>query len=894
MASEKIILTFLCLLVGIRAEIDKWQLVNRGGAVTVISTNDKAVYRINTAAALAVMQDDNGFEKLSDQTKDASVNGDYGIWIAKTGGGIQYRQGTSSSNLIGTSWLGIPGIATGAVTGRYGLAFHFNSHGNLYIRTGITSGSHQGSGWKHVYGSQIKKGTCAKHVCFIVAGQASLFASRKFQGIDSPPMSEDWVFTQEDTSDISAYGDNILWRLDGSGGAWQAVNVFDNVFNNIKWERRDYQTSNLKDIAVTDKVQFAVSKDNGLLLLTGCSIFDFEDNDLSQWVQTGTAFAQQPVVSQQTFYNRPSGKVGDRLIDTFSGRKDYSMPENAPEATITDAPTGSLTSPTFQIRTDMLHFVIGGGSPPSNYVGLYIDDSEKFQGAGRSKDHYGHAGARRAARYWWDVTPYKENCAYLKIVDQGTTPFGHTIFDDLRASPPCFKRMNVTLTRFDHDGNVTVGQMITDILSLKGFYTSKTRPLKIVASYPVVNGFPIIYIENINISKTHCQNDVDMTQNKTSSSSSMASSSSMTSSSSRQWHTVTTYLKNYLLSDAEIKITSRVYDHDDLQINSIKPTMIRVSVDYMNEYVAKIQKEVKVTRHGNETANIYVEEGISNQQSYDVGENVTYEVRIGHNYSSSSQRAYNFMIKLFLPPFMTLVHVSGLQNTLGDVLNSPSKSQHEVHIPMLFLGDERTFVFDMRITGEPLWNRKLTQGIQGRFLVDLISYCPFKGCQNAHKNGTDVKILVKGKPYSFQFSSKQPNPAFSYVYEKINDTTKGLLIICGAYDVITEKRRPNCYYGNSTPNSWYSLHYMLKNATFYDAKERVIFGTSISGLKMRLLGERFERSEMLSNEEWNAVVADSGSLMKPKILHGTRDNRMLTEPKGTANGPWNQWQCCGG
>eukprot|EP00112_Aurelia_sp_Birch-Aquarium-sp1_P013477 Seg2862.2 transcript_id=Seg2862.2/GoldUCD/mRNA.D3Y31 product="hypothetical protein" protein_id=Seg2862.2/GoldUCD/D3Y31 len=464
------ILIFVRLLVCIKAEIDTWQSVNRGGAVTVIATNDKAVYEITTAADLAVMHDDNGFvNTIAVETKDVSVNGDYGIWIAKTHGGMQYRISTSSSNVIGTGWNVINGIAAGVVTGRYGLMFHFNSiPGDLYARTGITSGLHQGRGWKKVYGHQIKKAACAKQVCFIVADHNSLHISRKFQGIDSPPMDEDWVYAQGDTSDISAYGDSILWRLDGSGGAWQAINVFDDVFNKIRWERRDYQTSNLKDIAVTDKVQFAVGKDNGLLVLTGCPIFDFEDNDLSKWVQTGTAFAQQPVVSQQTFYNRPSGKVGDRLIDTFSGRKNYGMPENAPEATITNTPTGTLTSPMFQIRTDMLHFVIGGGSPPNNYVGLYIDDSEKLQGAGRSKDHWGPTGARRASRYWWDVTSYKEKCAYLKIVDQGTTNYGHSIFDDLRGSPPCFKRMDVSLTRLNHDGNVRVGQMITDVLTLKG------------------------------------------------------------------------------------------------------------------------------------------------------------------------------------------------------------------------------------------------------------------------------------------------------------------------------------------------------------------------------------------------------------------------------------------
>ena len=883
MAVKHFLLVLICVVVCLQGEIDDWQLVNRGGALTGIAINDKAVYVVNTGALVNIMTSDSGFVNIGHNTIDVAVNGDYGVWIANTDKLIFYRTGTSSGNLIGTGWSLIDGRAIGVATGRYGLVLHHTSGADVFIRNGITSGSHQGSGWTKVYGTGVKKLACAKRVCFCVNNTANFLISTKFKDIDSPTMDEDWLFGNNDTSDMSAYGYNTLWRLDANGGAWQAVNMLDDTFSKFSWERRGHQTSDLKDIAVTDKLQFAISKDKGMRVLSGCAIFDFEDDDLSKWVQTGTAFAQQPVVSQQTFYEHPSGKVGHRLIDTKSGRKNYSMSESAPEATIGDTPTGTLTSPLFQIRTDMLHFVIGGGSPSQNYVGLFIDGTEKFQSAGRSKNPVGPTGTRRSARYWWDVTSYKGKCAYLKIFDQGTTNFGHTIFDDLRASPPCFKGMDVTLTKIDHDGNVTVGQTITDALSLKGFYTSKTRRLQIKISYPVLNGSPLLYIENINISKTQCQNDVDMTQN-------------MTSSSSKRWHTVTTYLENYLLSDIEIKIISRVYDHDDFQINSVYRTMIRVYVNFFNdEYVDKIQNEVRLRRLGNETANIDVIEGLINQRSYQVGENVTYRVRLGHNFTSSLQRAYNVMVKLFLPPFMTLVNVSGLENALGDVLYSPSKSQHAVRIPELLLDDNRTLHFDMRIDGEAIWGRKSSTVTQGRFVVDQISYCPRKNCRNAYDNGLEVTIPVTAKPYLFEFAyEKKAAPVFDNVYAKINDTTNGLVVICGLYDVMTEKQRSNCYCGNSTSFSWYSLDSILSNITFYDAKNKVIFGTSATRAKLRLYGEGFKRLQVLTNEDWNVVSADSGSFVRPKIFYGKNGGGMLTEPKGTAGGPWNQWQCCGG
>ena len=883
MAVKHFPLVLMCMVACLQAEIDDWQLVNEGGTLTRIAVNDKAVYAVNTGALVDIMTSDTGFANIGHNTVDVAVNGDYGVWIANTDNLIFYRTGTSSGNMMGSGWSLIDGGAIGVATGRYGLVLHYNAEGYTFVRNGITPGSHQGSGWTKIYGAGVKKLACAKRVCFCVAGSADFYFSTKFQNVDSPTMDEDWLFANNDTSDMSAYGYNTLWRLDSSGGAWQAVNMLDNTFSKFSWERRVHQTGDLKDIAVTDKLHFAISKDKGLRVLTGCAIFDFEDDDLSKWIQTGTAFAQQPVVSQQISYEHPSGKVGDRLIDTYSSRKNYSMSESAPEATIGDTPTGTLTSPMFQIRTDMLHFVIGGGSPSQNYVGLFIDGSEKFQSAGRSKYHSGPSGLIRSARYWWDVTSYKEKCAYLKIFDQGTASWGYTVFDDLRASPPCFKGMDVTLTKIDHDGNVTVGQTITDVLALKGFYTSKTRRLQIKISYPVLNGSPVLYIENINISNTQCQNDVDMTQN-------------MTSSSSKRWHTVTTYLENYLLSDAEIKITSRVYDHDDFQINSVYRTMIRVHVNFFDdEYVGKIQNEVRAKRLGNETANIDVIEEIINQRSYEVGENITYRVRLGHNFTLSLQRAYNVMVKLFLPPFMTLVNVSGLENALGDVLYSPSKSQHVVRIPELLLDDNRTLCFDIRIDGEAIWGRKLSTATQGRFLVDQISYCPRKNCRNAYDNGTEVTTPVTAKPYFFEFTyEKKAAPVFGNVYAKINDNTNGLVVICGPYDVMTEKQRPNCYYGNSTSFSWYSLDSTLRNITLYDAKNKVIFGTTAVRAKLRLYGEGFERSQMLSNEDWNVVIADSGSYAKPKIFYSKNGGGMLTEPKGTAGGPWNQWQCCGG
>ena len=892
---------FLSFISFVTTDLDEWHILNRGSNVRTIAVNKNHLFSVTTSNSLQILISDTGFETIDSNIYDVDVNNDHGIWCTRPNSQILYRSGVTASNPKGTSWtIAIGGLIV-ITTGRYGLVFGRNIHGLVYIRGSVTPSAHQGSSWLQTYGGAVNFLSCGKRVCLCATNSFTLWTSALLPNIDSPTMPQSWIYLEPGVKTISAYGDNILWKIDTNGITWKAVNLLDSNFIKLSWERRGYQSTKFNDIAVTDKVQYGVESDSQIYVHTGCPIFDFEDDDLSKWDQTGTAFAQQPVVSQQTFYqNHPSGKVGDRLIDTYSGRKNYSMSESAPEATIGDTPTGTLTSPMFQIRTDMLHFVIGGGSPSQNYVGLYIDGTEKFQSAGRSKDHVGPNGAVRSARYWWDVTSHKGKCAYIKIFDQGTTSWGHTIFDDLRASPPCFKGLKVTLTSNDHQRNVSVGQILTDSLSLKGFYTSKTRPLIITISYPVVKGEPLVYIENVNISSTQCTGSVDMTQNKSSSSSSSSSLSSSSSSSlsaaasssSERWHTVKTYLTNYILSDAQIEIKSRVYDHDDLQTASFLKTKMIIIVNYADEYVRTMKNEWKIMRHGNETAGLEVFEGIPGIRNYSVGENITYEVKLSHNYTASLQRAYNVLIKLFLPPYMSLVSVNGLQNTLGDVVYSPSTSQHVIRIPELLLDDSRHFMIDIRIDSNSKWNRKSLRATPGLFLVDEISFCPRKSCRNMYSNGIEMVHLIKQKVYRITFLSKRSEVTVpKEIYTRIIENSMSLAIICGPYDVMKKIHRSNCFHANLTSNTWHSLNPIMINVSFVDNVNKEIYGTSVVGPKVRLYGEMFRHFQLLSNSEWNTVAAKIGTFAKPIITYGTDATRPSVLSLST-NGPHYKWLCC--
>ena len=130
-----------------------------------------------------------------------------------------------------------------------------------------------------------------------------------------------------------------------------------------------------------------------------------------------------------------NGQVGERFIDTGSTYfiKDKTTPRDTTLKT-------TMTSPYFQIRRDTLHFLIGGGSQPNNYVALIVDGQEKRTASGGKQISQANLKYGMGRR-WWDVTEFKGKCAKLKIIDIGDTAdtWDYTSYDDLRASAPAFQ-----------------------------------------------------------------------------------------------------------------------------------------------------------------------------------------------------------------------------------------------------------------------------------------------------------------------------------------------------------------------------------------------------------------------------------------------------------------------
>ena len=827
---------------------DEWQAINQGESSLVVAVNNKAVYAITSARLMQVLFDDTGFSITDGSLMyDITVNEDYNIWITNTNWNIFYREGVSSANLKGTGWPVIGGGLKGIATSRYGLVFGYNVYGGVFTRLGLSSSNHIGSSWQHIYGANVNDVACTKRVCLVTTTYNQLFTTALLQNIDSPTMTHDWIYIDANVAGIAAYGDKKLWKIDTDGVIWEAVNIFDENLLGLNWARRTYEEGRFKDVSITDKYSFAIHDDGKIYVQTGCPIFDFEDDDISEWVQTGNAFQHQPVVSQSTITGVP-GKFGERCIDTLSKRKTYEMPANA-SSFQGDSPTGTLLSPMFQIRTDVLHFAVGGGSYPNNYIGLMVDNSEVLQSSGKSLERTVSGSKIRLSRYWWDVTSYKGKCGQIKIHDSSSGSWGHTVFDDLRSSPPCAKGMDVSF-RANQQDDVSVGQRLVYQLDMKGFYTSRLRPLKVKVSFPVINNNSFIVIERMNVSWTYCGRIVN------------SSNETRLSNLNGMTHSMSVTLTN-LLSDTTMEIVAKVYDHNDLKIGVSETTSMKIGIDFADEYAEVFKREIRSMRYGNETAKLLLSEEVVDMRTYVIGDNITWKVDLSHDYKESLQRASKVTIRVLIPMYMKIVDVIGLEKALGDSADIQDGTVI-VRIPEIHLLKSRILLFVLRLGSDSEWMGKPGRNYSAHILVDAVYYCPRKDCMNRFGNASEVVALLKNKFYDVTFQYKatlgvDTNSGFS----RIRGGNGSITFICGSYG---KDWKSQCFYSNATEGIWYGLSSFIQNLTYYDDEKRELYGVSRSGDKVKVKGEMFEKHEILSVNEWGGVVAKSTRFAKAENM----------------------------
>lgn len=139
---------------------------------------------------------------------------------------------------------------------------------------------------------------------------------------------------------------------------------------------------------------------------------DFESETFGDWTTTGDAFGAGPQLLKDA-RNRPASTIASRLANSYQPN---------------DKPTGTLTSPAFQIDRKYLHFLIGGGPHDGKTCFNLIVDGKTVRsatGCGRKDDK------QKEIMLWesWDVSEFKGKSATLQAVDQHTGGWGHIQVD---------------------------------------------------------------------------------------------------------------------------------------------------------------------------------------------------------------------------------------------------------------------------------------------------------------------------------------------------------------------------------------------------------------------------------------------------------------------------------
>lgn len=125
---------------------------------------------------------------------------------------------------------------------------------------------------------------------------------------------------------------------------------------------------------------------------------------------SGNAFAFNPVASESAGQGPPAGHVG-RFINTFQEAE-------------ADEARGTLVTPEFEIRGDVITLEVGGGRYPNQeYVELLVDGERQFTATGCNTEILG--------RRIWPTAALKGRRARLRIVDDSQGGWGHILVDEL-------------------------------------------------------------------------------------------------------------------------------------------------------------------------------------------------------------------------------------------------------------------------------------------------------------------------------------------------------------------------------------------------------------------------------------------------------------------------------
>ncbi len=153
---------------------------------------------------------------------------------------------------------------------------------------------------------------------------------------------------------------------------------------------------------------------------------NFESGTLDGWKVEGRAWEGQPIKGEISA-NRPfgDGKKSEHTGQWWIGGYEK----------LRDEPTGTLTSPAFEVTHPYCSYLIGGGSLPGTRVELVTADDNKV--------FYRHRGKNEEnlRPVIVDLAKIKGRKLFIRVVDLETGGWGHVNFDDFRfhSARPKFK-----------------------------------------------------------------------------------------------------------------------------------------------------------------------------------------------------------------------------------------------------------------------------------------------------------------------------------------------------------------------------------------------------------------------------------------------------------------------
>ena len=146
--------------------------------------------------------------------------------------------------------------------------------------------------------------------------------------------------------------------------------------------------------------------------------WDFESGTLEGWTVVSGNLGKQPSSNDNDRWNGNFNKHGKYFLGTF---EDGDKP-------LGDQVTGEIRSPVFVADADSLAMLVGGGKDlAATYVALCDagNDRELVKAAGKD--------AEAMDEVVWDVSKFKDQRLYLKVVDKSAGGWGHLNFDYVRA-----------------------------------------------------------------------------------------------------------------------------------------------------------------------------------------------------------------------------------------------------------------------------------------------------------------------------------------------------------------------------------------------------------------------------------------------------------------------------